>query len=98
MAIFAGTENNLYLLNNTTFGWAEVSQGGTDYTDLDPGANWVFAQFGSLVIAVQRNEPPQVYDLASPSAFADLGGSPPQAGWCAVPQGPPRLCRHASTT
>lgn len=84
VSIFAGTLNNLYLLDNTTLMWNEVSQGGTDYSSLDEGANWVFAQFGSFVIAVQKNEPPQVFDLASPGAFADLGGSPPQAGWCGV--------------
>src|SRR5262249_3521345 len=41
---------------------------------------WQFAQFGNLVIAVQANVPPQVFDLTSPTAFADLGGAPPQAG------------------
>lgn len=84
VSIFAGTSTNLYVLDNTSLDWVEVSKGGVDYSTLDPGANWVFAQFGSLVIAVQSNTPPQVYNLASPSAFADLGGSPPQCGWCAV--------------
>lgn len=84
VSVFAGTSTNLYLMDNTTLDWAEVSKGGTDYAALDTGANWVFAQFGSFVIAVHKNVPPQVYDLASPGAFADLGGSPPQAGWCGV--------------
>jgi hypothetical protein len=84
VAIFAGTIDNLYLLDNTTLNWTEVSKGGNDYTDLNSGANWSFAQFGSIVIAVQRNSVPQQYTLGSSSAFADLAGSPPAAGWCAV--------------
>src|SRR5262245_20399438 len=36
------------------------------------------------VIAVQINTVPQVFDLTSASAFADLGGSPPQARYVAV--------------
>jgi hypothetical protein len=84
VAIFAGTSTNLYQLNNTTFVWDEVSKGGADYTELADGSNWVFAQFGSFVVAVQRNTVPQVFTLGSSSAFADLGGSPPQAGWASV--------------
>lgn len=84
VAIFAGTIDNLYLLDNTTLNWSEVSKGGSDYTDLNSGANWSFAQFGSIVIAVQRNSVPQEFTLGSSSAFADLSGSPPAAGWCAV--------------
>jgi hypothetical protein len=84
VSIFAGTSNNLYLLDNTTFNWTEVSDGGSDYSALDDGANWVFAQFGSYVIAVQKNVAPQVFDLATPATFEVLAGSPPQAGWCGV--------------
>lgn len=84
VSVFAGTSTNLYLLNNTTLVWDEVSKGGVDYSTLDTGSNWVFAQFGQFVIAVQKNVPPQVFDLGTPAAFADLAGSPPQAGWCGV--------------
>ena len=84
VTIFAGTETRLYVLNNTTLAWTDVSQGGSAYSALDTGANWSFAQFGSLVIAAQKNEAMQVYDLATPVAFADLAGSPPQAGWVSV--------------
>lgn len=79
--LFAGTVNNLYLLDNSTLEWTEVSQGGADYTDLNDDANWVFAQVGNFVIVTQKNEPMQVYELGSSSAFADLAGSPPRAGW-----------------
>lgn len=51
------------------------------YTALSASAQWRFAQFGNLVIAVQANAAPQVFDLSSSSAFSDLGGSPPQAAY-----------------
>lgn len=82
--LFAGTVNNLYLLDNTTLNWGEVSLGSADYTDLDTSANWVFAQFNNVVIATQRNAVMQSFDITSSTLFAALAGSPPQAGWVAV--------------
>lgn len=84
IAIFAATVDRLYLLNNTTFAWGDVSKGGLAYTGLATGANWQFAQFNDFVIAVQRGAPPQKFVLASSAAFADLGGSPPQAAHIAI--------------
>lgn len=84
IAIFAGTATRLYLLNNTTLAWTDVSMAGNAYSALDAEAQWSFSQFGNFVIAVQRNVPPQVFDLSASSAFADLSGSPPNAGYCAV--------------
>lgn len=62
------------------------SQSGTHsvtgiYSALSSDAQWKFAQFGNNVIAVQENVAPQVFDLSSSTAFADLGGSPPQAAY-----------------
>jgi hypothetical protein len=54
------------------------------YSGLSGAALWRFAQFNNFVIAVQANVPPQVYDLSSSNAFADLGGSPPQAAYVDV--------------
>lgn len=54
------------------------------YSALSADAQWQFAQFGNNVIAVQANVAPQVYNLASSSAFADLGGSPPQAAYVSI--------------
>lgn len=51
------------------------------YTALDADAQWRFAQFNTLVIAVQENCTPQLYTLGTSTAFADLGGSPPQAAY-----------------
>lgn len=56
----------------------------THYSSLSSTANWQFAQFNNYVVAVQVNTAPQVYDLTSSSAFADLGGSPPNAAYISV--------------
>jgi len=82
--VFAGTSSRLYVMSNTDFSWLDVSKGGAAYTTLASASQWQFAQFGNLVVAVPANVLPQVYDLSSSSAFADLGGSPPQAGGVAV--------------
>lgn len=79
VAVFAATATRLYLMNNTTFAWDDVSKGGVAYPSIPTVDQWVIKQFGNLVIAVQANVPPQVYDLTSSSQFADLAGSPPQA-------------------
>jgi hypothetical protein len=54
------------------------------YSDITSTDQWQFAQFGSNVIAVQANSVPQVYNISSSSAFADLGGSPPTARYVSV--------------
>lgn len=84
ITIFAATATNIYKLNNTDFSWINVSKGGGPYASLATGFNWQFRQFNSLVLAVQVNVPPQVFNLTSSSAFADLGGSPPQASYITV--------------
>lgn len=84
IAVFAGTATRLYLLNNTTFEWADVSKGGAAYGSLLGDANWRFAQFNEFILAVQLNTVPQKYVLTSGGTFVDLGGSPPQAGHVAI--------------
>jgi hypothetical protein len=54
------------------------------YTAVPSSDQWQFAQFNNYVFAVQINTAPQVFDLTSSSAFADLGGSPPQARYIAI--------------
>lgn len=83
IATFAATATKLYLLDNTTFDWTDVSQVG-DYTSVSPTAQWQFVQFNNLVVAVQANANPQVYDLTSSTKFADLTGSPPPAAYASV--------------
>lgn len=84
VAIFAGTSTKLYKLDNTTLTWDDVSKASGTYTALGSGAQWSFCQFGSRVIAVQKNDACQSFVLGSSTEFADLTGSPPNAGWCAV--------------
>lgn len=84
IAVFAGTSTDLYLLNNTDFTWTKVSKGGTSYAPVVSSSNWQFAQFNDTVLAVQVNTVPQAYSLAVSTEFADLGGSPPQAGCIAI--------------
>jgi hypothetical protein len=84
IAVFAGTSTKLYLLSNTDFTWSDVSKAAGTYSALPTADQWQFAQFGNFVIAVQANTAPQVFDLTSSTAFADLGGSPPQARYISV--------------
>lgn len=84
IAVFAGTSTRLYLLDNTTFNWGDVSKGGAAYAGLTADANWRFAQFNDFVLAVQANTVPQKYVLTAGGAFVDLGGSPPQAAHIAI--------------
>jgi hypothetical protein len=82
--VFAGTSNSLYLLNNSTLEWDNVSLGGALYAALSSNANWQFAQFGSLIFATQQNALLQVYNMSSATAFSNQAGSPPQAAYIAV--------------
>ncbi|MGJ4954625.1 hypothetical protein ACQR1H_03200 [Bradyrhizobium sp. HKCCYLRH2015] len=79
VVVFGATATDLYVMNNTTFGWGRVSKGGAAYAAISAGDLWQFRQFNNLVIAVQANTVPQVYDISSASAFVDLAGNPPQA-------------------
>lgn len=79
--IFAGTSTKLYTLDGTNNTWTDVSKAAATYSALSADANWQFEQFNNFVFAVQVNAPPQVYNLASSTEFADLGGSPPQAAY-----------------
>lgn len=56
----------------------------TRYSALSSTKQWRFAQFGSVVIAVQGNAAPQAYTVGTSSAFAALGGTPPQADYVDV--------------
>lgn len=56
----------------------------TRYADVSSAKQWRFAQFGSVVIAVQGNVAPQSYTLGASTAFAALGGSPPNADYVDV--------------
>ncbi|MCK1277681.1 hypothetical protein IVB46_20940, partial [Bradyrhizobium sp. 61] len=84
VVVFAATSTDLYKLDNTTYAWTKVSKGGGPYAAVTASEQWVFIQFNNLVIVVQANVVPQVFDISSSSAFADLAGSPPQARYADV--------------
>jgi hypothetical protein len=84
VALFAGTSTKLYLLSNTDFSWTDVSLGAGTYSALSSTDQWQFVQFNNFVIATQANAVMQVFDLTSSVAFANLGGSPPQARYLSV--------------
>jgi hypothetical protein len=84
VVLFAGTSTKLYRLNNSTFGWTDVSLGAGSYSALSSTANWQFAQFGNLIFATQANVVLQVFDMSSAAAFANNAGSPPQSAYIAV--------------
>lgn len=84
LSVFAATEDRLYLLDNTTLEWGDVSQGAAAYAALSSDGQWQFAQFNNLVIAVQENVDPQVFDVTTDTEFSDLGGTPPKARYIAI--------------
>lgn len=84
VATFAGTEDKLYILNNTTFQWENASKDGANYGTLNPTAQWRFAQFNDLVFATQANNVLQVFNLKSSSEFDDALGEPPRAAYIEV--------------
>lgn len=82
--VFYATSTRIYTMSNTDTTFTDVSKGGSAYSAVPAGENWQFEQFNNFVFAVQVNTAPQVWDLTSSSAFADLGGSPPQARYISV--------------
>jgi hypothetical protein len=90
--IAAGLTANAFEVSATVGGAAinaTVAGSGTHsvtwvYSSLPATAHWQFAQFGNKVIAVQANVAPQVFDITSDTAFADLAGTPPAASYVAV--------------
>lgn len=79
ISFFAGTSEKLFSLNNTTLTWDDVSQTAVTYAASDD-APWSFGVFGNFVIAVNKNDDPQVFEIGIDTEFRDLGGSPPRAG------------------
>ncbi len=75
IAIFAGTSTKLYMLNNTSGTWTDVSRSGGTYSALATGAIWRFAQFNNFVFATQVNDNLQIFDLTSATAFSDRADS-----------------------
>jgi len=77
--VFAGAAGRIYRLNPTDFSWQDVSAEGAHYA-ANEQARWSFALFGNYVLAVNKNTPPQVFELGKSARFRPLGGNPPRAG------------------
>lgn len=81
---FAATATRLYKLNPTNYAWVDVSKAGLAYSAVGNSEQWQFRQFNNLVIAVQANTVPQVFNVVSDTSFSDLAGSPPQAAYIEI--------------
>ena len=81
--IFAGTSTKLYKYVGGS--WVDYTRAsGGDY-NVPTDEFWSFAQFNSLLVAVNFNDDPQVIDIDSgATAFAALSGSPPKARYVNV--------------
>ena len=84
---FAGTATKLYRLNPGTNAWDDVS-GPSAYL-MPEGDSWSFALYGSRLFAVHLGAAPQVIDIVTGLAFADLMAAdatnpPPKARFAAV--------------
>lgn len=77
ITVFAGTEDKLYRLDNTTLDWVDISDASYN---ANADAPWSFTQFGPYVVAVNLNDDPRVFELGVDTAFSVLAGSPPRAG------------------
>ena len=79
VVVFAASATDLFILNNTSYAWSKVSKAGGPYAAVTNTDQWQIRQFNNLVIAVQANVAPQVFNIATSTEFRDLAGNPPQA-------------------
>ncbi|WP_375686749.1 hypothetical protein [Bartonella sp. AC331YNZD] len=77
--IIVGGKQKLYSYDSQTKGWKDISQNGVTYQAHEDN-QWSFALFGQRIIAVNKNDKPQVFNTHSSERFEDLGGNPPKAG------------------
>lgn len=77
--IIVGGKQKLYSYDSQTKGWKDISQSGVTY-HANEDNRWSFALFGKAIIAVNKNDKPQVFNTHSSERFEDLGGNPPKAG------------------
>ncbi|CAK02298.1 hypothetical protein [Bartonella tribocorum] len=77
--IIVGGAKKLYSYDSQTQGWKDISQSGVTY-QANEDNQWSFALFGESIIAVNKNDKPQVFKVRSSERFEELGGNPPKAG------------------
>ncbi len=76
---FAGDVTKLYRLDNGVT-YLDVSGPSAPYA----ANNWEFNKFGEQIIAVDKNTPPQKFEMGVDVNFSDLAGNPPQASTIAT--------------
>ena len=76
-ALYAGDAGKLYKLNAADSALTDLSKAGGYSSSADE--KWRYAQFGQTVIATNFDDSVQKSTVASGTAFADLGGTPPKA-------------------
>ena len=81
-ALYVGNASKLYKFNAADSSLTDVSKAGGYFTAGDD--RWRFVQFGETLIATNYDDNPQTATVASGSAFADLGGTPPKAKYIAA--------------
>ncbi|WP_406604314.1 hypothetical protein [Bartonella gliris] len=77
--IVVGGAQKLYSYDSQTRGWKDISQSGVTYQANEEN-KWSFALFGETIIAVNKNDKPQAFNIRCSQQFADLDGNPPKAG------------------
>lgn len=77
LTIIAGTQTDLFRLDTSTspYSWVNISKSAAAY-NVPIGDRWQFAVFGDHVIACNLGTVLQAYDINTPTAFADISGSP----------------------
>lgn len=74
----AATKTKLYRLQSDG-SWTDISKGGGSYTGPDTSDLWQAERFGTKIYLTNLNDPLQVLDVDTGTAFADAPGSPPRA-------------------
>jgi hypothetical protein len=82
--IFAGSRTKLFMYNSDSRSWIDKSRTSGGPYNVSTDDYWSFAQFGTQLIAVNKNDDPQVINVDNPSNFAALPGSPPRARYVTV--------------
>lgn len=78
--IIVGGKQKLYSYDNQTQSWKDISQSGVTYQAHEEN-KWSFALFGETIIAVNKNDKPQAFNVRSSERFADLGGGLQERAW-----------------
>ena len=82
--VYAGTAAALFMYNQGTDTWTNVTRLVGGAYNVASGRYWSFAQFGANVVATNVNDVLQYIDVDAGTNFAAVAGSPPQAAYVRV--------------